>query len=160
MTQYKSHLVYLLIFSFLLSGCFTTENYSDTPRNFLSGKLEVKPEDDYKIDSLVLNSHVVLNVTDYYTRFIDYKCDSCAKLVCRDYAPNRNRRFPIDAENEIVFRTFSSDTIISARDISRIFFYQKNFNYEGTVLMILGGAALGVIIFFIAFITGMPKKFG
>ncbi|MCE1165525.1 MAG: hypothetical protein LWX07_09015 [Bacteroidetes bacterium] len=157
MTLHKTLVTYLLVFSFLLSGCYTTEYYSDTPRNFLSGKQAVKPEDDYKIDSLILNNHIVLNVTDYYSRFIDYKCDTCGKLVCKDYVPYRDRKRNIDSVNELVFKTFSNDTIISARDISRFYYYQRSFNYSVTTLIILGGAAVTALLLFIGFLTSMPK---
>lgn len=156
MTRYKPYTVYLLIFSFLLSGCYTTENYTDTPRDFLTGKSEVKPTDDYKIDSLLLSNNSILNLSGYYSRFIDYRNENTGKLVYIYLSSLSDTSLVKGFETTSLYKKYSHDTV-GIKDISRIYYNQKKFDYVGTSFLVMGITASIVVLFFLAFLNSMPK---
>lgn len=74
---------YILIFSFLLtvSGCFTTNYYSETPENMIEkeqGQKGVVYED---LDSLTLTNNKTIDLDLYTARFIQSRIDSGYKFV-------------------------------------------------------------------------------
>ncbi|MCE1165526.1 MAG: hypothetical protein LWX07_09020 [Bacteroidetes bacterium] len=46
--KFGFYIICILVFSFLLSGCYTTDYYSDTPENIMAGKSEVKINDNLR----------------------------------------------------------------------------------------------------------------
>jgi len=49
----------------------TTEQYSNTPEKILSGKSDIKLEDDYKLDSISLCDKHTLRLNNYVTSIIE-----------------------------------------------------------------------------------------
>jgi hypothetical protein len=79
----KASIIYLLVFSFLLAGCYTTEQYSDTPENIISGKSVIKQNEDFVMDKIVLKSDSTIRMNNFITRFIECNKDTCSKFVYR-----------------------------------------------------------------------------
>jgi hypothetical protein len=79
----KSSIIYLLVFSFLLAGCYTTEQYSDTPNNIILGTSKIKQDDDFVPDKIILQSDSTINLSGYITKFIECGRDTCSKFVYR-----------------------------------------------------------------------------
>jgi hypothetical protein len=77
----KNSIIYILIFSFLLAGCYTTEQYSDTPYNIIIGTSKIKQDDDFVLDKIILQSDSTIHLSGYITKFIECGRDTCSKFV-------------------------------------------------------------------------------
>jgi hypothetical protein len=77
----KNSIIYILVFSFLLAGCYTTEQYSDTPYNIVLGTSKIKNDDDFVLDKIILQSDSTIHLSGYKTKFIECGRDTCSKFV-------------------------------------------------------------------------------
>ncbi|MDD5360833.1 MAG: hypothetical protein PHN88_01770 [Ignavibacteria bacterium] len=143
----KTSVVYLLIFSFLLAGCYTTDNYSDTPQNIISGKSKIELNDDFILDSLAFTDSKNLSFNDIFIRFLDCNKDGCCKFETRRaYRINDDKSHGIIYSDEVTNQRAIPDTI-SINNISKMYYHRGYYDYE---VIAIGLVALaGVVYFFL-----------
>ncbi|HWQ80845.1 MAG TPA: hypothetical protein VN514_01120 [Ignavibacteria bacterium] len=138
----------LLFFSFLLTGCYTIEQYSDTPDKIISGKSLFRNDGSYFIDSIILKSNARLVFPDYVTGFFKCGRDSCTKLIYQRLGTVTDT-IPADGQNpmKIVLRRAPVDSI-NAADIKMMFYRKESFDY-GSFAYITGVISAVPLIYFI-----------
>jgi|WetSurMetagenome_2_1015567.scaffolds.fasta_scaffold162038_2 hypothetical protein len=125
----KASIIYLLVFSFLLAGCYTTDNYSDTPRNIFSGKSKIELNDDFVLDSLTLKSNINLKLQNYFTQFIECSKDTCGKFIYRSLIPVIDTAKMLSEKSRtLLYKKNPTDTI-AVSGISKMFYNKKHFDW-------------------------------
>jgi hypothetical protein len=141
----KSSIIYLLIFSFLLAGCYTTSNFSDTPQNIRSGKSKIELNGDYILDSLTLKDGKIVTFKDSFSEFLDCNKDSCSKLavgkLLRIYDEKSSGYM---YSKDIIYKKSVPDTI----EVSKISLMHYSKNHFNQVPFAVGGLLLLVIVIF------------
>jgi hypothetical protein len=142
----KESIIYILVFSFLLAGCYTTDNYSDTPRNIISGKSKIELNDDFVLDSLTLKSNIKLKLQNYFTQFIDCNKDTCGKLLYGRIYEITDTTVKGDKNQKSVLLKKSIPDTIAVSNISKMFYHRGYYDYEIIVIGLI--AIAGVLYFF------------
>ncbi len=151
--MFKFSVSCLLFFSFLLAGCYTTEQYSDTPDKIISGKSSFRNDGTYFIDSIILKSNKRLVFPDYVTGFFKCGRDSCTKLIYQRIGTITDT-IPANGQNpaKIVLRRAPVDSINTA-DIKMMFYRKESFDY-GSFAYITGVILVVPLIYLITRMLG------
>jgi hypothetical protein len=142
----KESIIYILVFSFLLAGCYTTDNYSDTPQNIILGKSKIELNDDFVLDSLTLKDNKKLTFKDCYTEFLDCNKDNCKKLAVGKLIKIIGEKpGDISSSSIISYKKLTPDTIEVSK-ISLMHYSKEHFNQ---VPFAIGGLLILVIVVFV-----------
>ncbi|MDD5360830.1 MAG: hypothetical protein PHN88_01755 [Ignavibacteria bacterium] len=140
----KSSVIYLLVFSFLLAGCYTTDNYSDTPQNIISGKSDIERSEDYVLDSLTLKDGKIMKFKDSFSEFLNCNYDGCSKLAVGKLIRMYNDKSSgYMYSNDITYKKSVPDTIDVSK-ISLMFYSKKNTNYIPYI--VVGGVVIAAAV--------------
>ncbi|MDD5360831.1 MAG: hypothetical protein PHN88_01760 [Ignavibacteria bacterium] len=143
----KESIIYILVFSFLLAGCYTTDSYIDSPQNIISGRSKIKLKDDFVLDSLILKDGKILNFKDSFSEFLDCNKDGCSKLIVgKTIRLIGEKPGDISSSSNITYKKLPLDTIEVSK-ISLMHFSNKHINY--TPIIIGSLLIVGVVVLLI-----------
>ncbi|MDD5360829.1 MAG: hypothetical protein PHN88_01750 [Ignavibacteria bacterium] len=131
----KSSVIYLLVFSFLLAGCYTTEQYSDTPSNIISGTSKIKNDDDFVPEKIILKTDSIIYISGFITKFIECGRDTCSKFV---YKSKDLKCDTIKAAEQNPMMIRCKEPVTDTLDVSKIKMIQyikKEFDSGSTIFI-------------------------
>jgi len=139
----------LLFFSFLLTGCYSIEQYSDTPDKSISGKSLFKNDGSYFIDSIILKANTRLVFPDYVTGFFKCGRDSCTKLIYQRLGTVTDT-IPADGQNPVKIVLMRAPVQKYNHEDNKIMYYRnESFDY-GSFAYITGVIIIVPLIYSIA----------
>jgi hypothetical protein len=139
-----------------MTGCYTTQNYSDTPDKIFSGKSEIDLKGDYSLDSVSLRNKRTIPLKGYMTNYIErqkekYLVYYYPKALFIDSALMKETNSKIPLYKKPVADTLNFNAIDS------MYFAGSKFDKS---YLILGGVMLGSIaLAFVGFLVYSKPKF-
>jgi hypothetical protein len=154
----KKIISYTLLFSFLftVSGCYTTQSYSDTPDKIFSGKSDIDLKGDYTLDSISLRNKRTITLENYVAYYIERQKEKYLlyynpKLIVIDYAFMQETK-----SKDLLFKKPVADTI-SFNAIDSMYFTGSKTDVSYAVL----GCVIGIpVALFISVLLFAMPNFG
>jgi len=138
-----------------MTGCYTTQNYSDTPEKIFSGKSEIDLNGDYILDSISLRGRKTISLKNYVANYIEKQKEMFLvyyypKALFIDSALMKETNSKIPLYKKPVADTLNFNAIDS------MYFTGSKFDKS---YLILGGVILGSIalVFVGFFVYSKPK---
>ena len=158
----KKIITYVLLFSFLLTvtGCYTTQYYSDTPEYLIEmekGKKDVVYED---LDSLTLINNKTIDLDLYTSRFIKNRNDSSYKFVY--YYPRQvfdTAKMLAQKSTKAFYKDAVPDTL-DIKKISLIHYSISNFDDSKTFKIIGLSILIPAVTIGLIFLIGILPYLG